>query len=101
MTWWMAFRSKSVGMDLVPLAALFIGGFYLVVGSPAFLPFGAGFLDNVHCIVRREQPHPDVSLFLRQAQHQEGLVMRTEREEKIRLLAGMQFTKLRQTLLVG
>ena len=28
----------------VPLAALFVYGFYLVLGSPTFLPFGAGFL---------------------------------------------------------
>src|SRR2546421_8605902 len=27
----------------VPLSALFIFGFYLVFGSPGFLPFGAGF----------------------------------------------------------
>src|SRR5690242_5408944 len=28
----------------VPLAALFVFGFYEVLGSPAFLPFGAAFL---------------------------------------------------------
>src|SRR5213082_2950366 len=28
----------------VPLTALFVLGFYAVLGSPAFLPFGAGFL---------------------------------------------------------
>src|SRR5436305_2436021 len=28
----------------VPLAALFVYGFYLVLGSPTFLPFGAGLL---------------------------------------------------------
>jgi hypothetical protein len=46
-------------------------------------------LDNVRRIVRREQPHPHVALVLRQTQQQVVLVMGVEREEKIRLLAGM------------
>ncbi len=31
----------------VPLAALFVYGFYVVLGSPTFLPFGAGFLGGL------------------------------------------------------
>src|SRR5450759_4579381 len=30
----------------IPLAALFIYGFYVVAGDPAYLPFGAGFLSG-------------------------------------------------------
>src|ERR1700716_846693 len=30
----------------IPLASLFVWGFYAVLGSPAFLPFGAGFLSG-------------------------------------------------------
>jgi len=70
-------------------------------GEQLFAPFGTGLLDNVRRIVRREQPYPDVSLLLRQNQQQGVLVMGAGREEKIRLLARMQFTKLLQTLLVG
>jgi sterol desaturase/sphingolipid hydroxylase (fatty acid hydroxylase superfamily) len=46
----------------IPLAALFIGAFYLVAGSPAFLPFGAGFLagylyyDMLHYHVHHHRP---------------------------------------------
>ena len=46
----------------VPLAALFVYGFYLVLGSPTFLPFGAGFLagylgyDMLHYHVHHHRP---------------------------------------------
>jgi sterol desaturase/sphingolipid hydroxylase (fatty acid hydroxylase superfamily) len=46
----------------IPLAALFVGAFYLVLGSPAFLPFGAGFLagylfyDMLHYHVHHHRP---------------------------------------------
>jgi dihydroceramide fatty acyl 2-hydroxylase len=46
----------------VPLSSLFILGFYLVLGSPAFLPFGAAFLagylyyDMLHYHVHHHRP---------------------------------------------
>ena len=46
----------------VPLAALFVFVFYVVLGSPAFLPFGAGFLggylayDMLHYHVHHHRP---------------------------------------------
>jgi sterol desaturase/sphingolipid hydroxylase (fatty acid hydroxylase superfamily) len=46
----------------IPLAALFVYGFYLVLGSPAFMPFGAGFLggylayDMLHFHVHHRRP---------------------------------------------
>ena len=46
----------------VPLASLFIFGFYLIFGSPAFMPFGAGFLagylyyDMLHYHVHHHRP---------------------------------------------
>ena len=58
-------------------------------GEQLFALFGTGLLDHVCCIVRREEPHPDVSLVLRQTEEQVVLVMGVEREEKIGLLAGV------------
>ena len=46
----------------VPLAALFVLGFYAVLGIPGFLPFGAGFLagylfyDMLHYHVHHHRP---------------------------------------------
>ncbi len=48
----------------VPLSALFVLGFYAVLGSPAFLPFGAGFLRatssttccTTTCTITRRRP---------------------------------------------
>jgi sterol desaturase/sphingolipid hydroxylase (fatty acid hydroxylase superfamily) len=46
----------------VPLSALFVLGFYLVIGSPGFMPFGAGFLagylayDMLHYHVHHHTP---------------------------------------------
>jgi len=46
----------------IPLAALFVFGFSLVLGSPTFLPFGAGFLggylgyDMLHYHVHHRRP---------------------------------------------
>jgi dihydroceramide fatty acyl 2-hydroxylase len=46
----------------VPLSSLFVLGFYAVLGSPAFLPFGAGFLigylgyDMLHYHVHHHTP---------------------------------------------
>src|SRR5579884_277970 len=46
----------------VPLAALFVLGFYAVIGSPGFLPFAAGFLggylfyDMLHYHVHHHSP---------------------------------------------
>ena len=46
----------------IPLATLFIYGFYLVAGDPAYLPFGAGFLsgylayDMLHYHVHHHRP---------------------------------------------
>jgi len=46
----------------VPLAAIFVYAFYLVLGSPGFMPFGAGFLtgyliyDMLHYHVHHHRP---------------------------------------------
>jgi dihydroceramide fatty acyl 2-hydroxylase len=46
----------------VPLAALFVSAFYLVAGSPAFMPFASGFLggylfyDMLHYHVHHHRP---------------------------------------------
>src|SRR3981081_3532668 len=46
----------------VPLASLFVFGFYAVLGSPTYLPFGAGFLigylayDMLHYHVHHHRP---------------------------------------------
>ena len=58
-------------------------------GEQFVAPFGATFLDKVHRIVGRKQPHPDVPLLLRQTLQYEILVMGIEGEEKISLFAGM------------
>ena len=56
----------------VPLAALFIYGFYLVLGDPAFLPFGAGFLagylayDMLHYHVHHHRPKTELGKRLRE-----------------------------------
>ena len=56
----------------VPLAALFVWGFYAVLGSPAFLPFGAGFLagyllyDMLHYHLHHHRPKTAVGRVLRE-----------------------------------
>jgi sterol desaturase/sphingolipid hydroxylase (fatty acid hydroxylase superfamily) len=56
----------------VPLAALFVWAFYLVLGSPAFLPFGAGFLsgylfyDMLHYHVHHHRPRTALGKRLRE-----------------------------------
>ena len=56
----------------VPLAALFVYGFYLVLGSPTFLPFGAGFLggylgyDMLHYHVHHHRPKSQLGRRLRE-----------------------------------
>ena len=56
----------------VPLAALFVYGFYLVLGSPTFLPFGAGFLagylgyDMLHYHVHHHRPKSRLGRRLRE-----------------------------------
>jgi dihydroceramide fatty acyl 2-hydroxylase len=56
----------------VPLSALFVLGFYAVLGSPAFLPFGAGFLagylfyDMLHYHLHHHRPETAVGRWLRE-----------------------------------
>jgi sterol desaturase/sphingolipid hydroxylase (fatty acid hydroxylase superfamily) len=56
----------------VPLAILFIWGFYAVLGSPAFLPFAAGFLsgylayDMLHYHVHHHTPKSALGKQLRE-----------------------------------
>ena len=56
----------------VPLSALFVWGFYAVLGSPAFLPFGAGFLagylfyDMLHYHLHHHRPTTAVGRWLRE-----------------------------------
>ena len=56
----------------IPLAALFIYGFYLVVGDPGYLPFGAGFLagylayDMLHYHVHHHRPRTALGRQLRE-----------------------------------
>jgi sterol desaturase/sphingolipid hydroxylase (fatty acid hydroxylase superfamily) len=56
----------------VPLAALFVFGFYEVLGSPAFLPFGAAFLggylfyDMLHYHVHHHRPKTALGKRLRE-----------------------------------
>ncbi len=56
----------------VPLASLFVLGFYAVVGSPAYLPFGAGFLsgylfyDMLHYHVHHHRPKTALGKRLRE-----------------------------------
>jgi sterol desaturase/sphingolipid hydroxylase (fatty acid hydroxylase superfamily) len=56
----------------VPLATLFVWGFYAVLGSPAFLPFGAGFLggyllyDMIHYHLHHHRPRTAVGRLLRE-----------------------------------
>jgi sterol desaturase/sphingolipid hydroxylase (fatty acid hydroxylase superfamily) len=56
----------------VPLSALFVLGFYAVLGSPAFLPFGAGFLagylfyDMLHYHLHHHRPTTAVGRWLRE-----------------------------------
>jgi len=56
----------------VPLAALFVWAFYAVLGSPAFLPFGAGFLggyllyDMIHYHLHHHRPRTAVGRLLRE-----------------------------------
>jgi dihydroceramide fatty acyl 2-hydroxylase len=56
----------------IPLSALFIWGFYAVLGSPGFLPFGAGFLagylfyDMLHYHVHHHRPKTQLGRRLRE-----------------------------------
>ena len=56
----------------VPLSALFVWGFYAVLGSPAFFPFGAGFLagylfyDMLHYHLHHHRPTTAVGRWLRE-----------------------------------
>jgi dihydroceramide fatty acyl 2-hydroxylase len=56
----------------VPLSALFVLGFYAVLGSPAFLPFGAGFLagylfyDMLHYHLHHHRPTTAAGRWLRE-----------------------------------
>src|ERR1700736_103405 len=56
----------------IPLASLFVWGFYTVLGSPAFLPFGAGFLggylfyDMLHYHVHHHRPKTALGKRLRE-----------------------------------
>ena len=56
----------------VPLAAAFVYGFYLVIGSPGFLPFGAAFLagylfyDMLHYHVHHHRPKSALGKQLRE-----------------------------------
>ena len=56
----------------VPLAAVFVYGFYLVIGSPGFLPFGAAFLagylgyDMLHYHVHHHRPKTALGKRLRE-----------------------------------
>jgi sterol desaturase/sphingolipid hydroxylase (fatty acid hydroxylase superfamily) len=56
----------------VPLSALFVLGFYAVLGSPAFLPFGAGFLagylfyDMLHYHLHHHRPATAAGRWLRE-----------------------------------
>jgi dihydroceramide fatty acyl 2-hydroxylase len=56
----------------VPLSALFVWGFYAVLGTPAFLPFGAGFLagylfyDMLHYHLHHHRPSTAVGRWLRE-----------------------------------
>ncbi|MGI8573667.1 MAG: sterol desaturase family protein [Solirubrobacteraceae bacterium] len=56
----------------VPLAALFVWGFYVVIGSPGFLPFAAGFLggylfyDMLHYHVHHHRPKTALGKRLRE-----------------------------------
>jgi len=56
----------------IPLAALFLLGFYAVLGSPHFLPFGAGFLsgyllyDMLHYHVHHHRPKTPLGKLLRE-----------------------------------
>ena len=56
----------------VPLSSLFVLAFYLVVGSPAFMPFGVGFLggylayDMLHYHVHHHRPSTRLGKRLRE-----------------------------------
>ena len=56
----------------VPLAALFVLGFYAVIGSPGFMPFAAGFLsaylfyDMLHYHVHHHRPKTALGRRLRE-----------------------------------
>jgi dihydroceramide fatty acyl 2-hydroxylase len=56
----------------IPLATIFIYGFYAVIGSPAFLPFGAGFLagylfyDMLHFHVHHHNPKTELGKRMRE-----------------------------------
>ena len=56
----------------IPLAALFLFGFYAVFGSPGFMPFGAGFLsgylfyDMLHYHVHHHRPKTALGKRLRE-----------------------------------
>ena len=56
----------------LPLAALFVLGFYLVIGTPGYLPFAAGFLggylayDMLHYHVHHHTPKTALGKRLRE-----------------------------------
>jgi sterol desaturase/sphingolipid hydroxylase (fatty acid hydroxylase superfamily) len=56
----------------IPLSSLFVLGFYAVLGSPAFMPFGAGFLagylfyDMLHYHVHHHRPKSALGKRLRE-----------------------------------
>jgi len=56
----------------IPLAVLFLFGFYAVFGSPGFMPFGAGFLsgylfyDMLHYHVHHHRPRTALGKRLRE-----------------------------------
>ena len=56
----------------IPLASVFVLAFYLVLGSPTFLPFGAGFLggylfyDMLHYHVHHHRPKTKLGRMLRE-----------------------------------
>ncbi|MDQ6836411.1 MAG: sterol desaturase family protein [Actinomycetota bacterium] len=56
----------------IPLAAIFVYGFSLILGSPAFMPFGAGFLggylayDMLHYHVHHHRPKTQLGRSLRE-----------------------------------
>jgi len=56
----------------VPLAALFVWAFYAVLGSPTFMPFGAGFLsgyllyDMIHYHLHHHRPKTAAGRWLRE-----------------------------------
>ena len=72
----------------------FLARGFVKQGQQLVAPCRSSFLDQVGGVVGREYAHPDVALFFGKAEQDNGLVMGTEVEEEIGLLAGMHFAKL-------